>query len=231
MLDAGRTTLDEFARDEWAPRYAIPNLSLKTRTVYGGVWDRYVGPRLGGIELRRLTPQVIDSFVTEMRAAGVGDPTIVKSLTALQSVLSRAVMWGWIASNPATAVRKPSQRRSRAVRPLPPSAVEAIRSRLDPRDATLISVLAYAGLRPGEALALRWRDVRERTILVERAVSLGEVKDTKTRSTRSVRLLGPLAADLAEWRMRSGRPRRSRSTRTGTCSTSSTAPGDCPRSG
>ena len=31
------------------------------------------------------------------------------------------------------------------------------------RDATLVCVLAYAGLRPGEALALEWRHVRDRT--------------------------------------------------------------------
>jgi len=32
------------------------------------------------------------------------------------------------------------------------------------------------------------------------------VKDTKTRQRRTVTLLAPLAADLAEWRMRCGRP-------------------------
>ncbi|HTX08819.1 MAG TPA: site-specific integrase [Solirubrobacteraceae bacterium] len=67
-------------------------------------------------------------------------------------------------------------------------------------------MLAYAGLRPGEALALQWRDIRDQTILVERAVSLGEEKDTKTAAHRTVRLLQPLAADLREWRLRSGRP-------------------------
>ncbi len=50
------------------------------------------------------------------------------------------------------------------------------------------------------------RDVGEQTILVEKALALGEVRDTKTRRTRTVRLLRPLAADLAEWRMASGRP-------------------------
>ena len=41
-----------------------------------------------------------------------------------------------------------------------------------PRDATLISVLAYAGIRPGEALALQWRDIREQTILAAVAAGL-----------------------------------------------------------
>jgi integrase len=55
-------------------------------------------------------------------------------------------------------------------------------------------------------LALCWGHVRDRTILVERAVSLGEVKDTKTRAHRGVRLLAPLQEDLREWRRSNGAP-------------------------
>ena len=74
------------------------------------------------------------------------------------------------------------------------------------RDATLISVLAYSGVRPQEALAVRWADVRERTLLIERAISAGRVAPTKTHKARTVRLLEPLAADLREFRMAAGRP-------------------------
>ena len=69
-----------------------------------------------------------------------------------------------------------------------------------------MSLLAYAGLRPGEALALRWGDIGERTILVDRALSYGEVKSTKTRASRSVRMVRPLKSELAKLRMRNGRP-------------------------
>jgi integrase len=62
-----------------------------------------------------------------------------------------------------------------------------------------VSVLAYAGLRPGEALVLTWADVGERTILIERSVALGEVKEAKTRTTRSVRLLAPLSKELKRY--------------------------------
>jgi integrase len=72
-----------------------------------------------------------------------------------------------------------------------------MRASLEPADAVLVSVLAYAGLRPGQALGMRWSDVRERTLLVHAP---------KTNSTRAVRLLSPLAQDIAEWRLRSGRP-------------------------
>ncbi|MDQ3630199.1 MAG: site-specific integrase [Actinomycetota bacterium] len=75
------------------------------------------------------------------------------------------------------------------------------------RDAAMVSVLAYAGLRPGELRGLRWEDVRDNTILVQRGAQAdGGAKATKTRARRAVRLLAPLAADLKAWRLASGRP-------------------------
>jgi integrase len=65
------------------------------------------------------------------------------------------------------------------------------------RDATLVALLAYAGLRPGEALRLRWGDVRDRTLMVYAP---------KTDTHRTVRLLAPLATDLKAWRLVCGRP-------------------------
>lgn len=49
-----------------------------------------------------------------------------------------------------------------------------------PRDAAFISVLVYAGLRSGEALGLTWKDIREKTVIVQRAISLGAIKETQT---------------------------------------------------
>ncbi len=102
-------------------------------------------------------------------------------------------------------LRKSSEVRCE-IRPLAPITVELLRRACEPRDATLLSVLAYAGLRPSEALVLRWEDVRERTILVQRAIALGGEDDTKNSQDRTVRLLAPLKADLAEWCMACGRP-------------------------
>ena len=69
-----------------------------------------------------------------------------------------------------------------------------------------MSLIAYAGLRPGEALALRWGDIREHSVFVTKAVSLGEEKGTKTGKERVVPLMKPVIQDLNEWKMVSGRP-------------------------
>jgi integrase len=144
---------------------------------------------------------VVASFPADLTAAGVGDPTVRKTLAFLQGVLQRAVEWRRIDSNPAKGVRKPPQRRTRVVDLPSAAAIEQMRATLRAqkrmRDATLVCVLAYAGLRSGDALALEWRHIRERTILVEQALAFGEVKETKTGQTRT----GPIV------RSARGRPR------------------------
>jgi integrase len=204
-LDAGREKLAVFM-DEWWHTYARPRLAASTLAHYERLRDSHIVPRLGRHELRQLRPQLIQRFAADLAAQGVGQETIRKTLVLLQGVLERAVEWGRIQVNPVKVIRKPRQGRKRTIRALPPSTVEQLRERLRVRDAALVSVLAYAGLRPGEALALTWGDIGQQTILVERAAALGEQKETKTRRKRSVRLLKPLASDLAEWRMASGRP-------------------------
>jgi integrase len=56
-------------------------------------------------------------------------------------------------------------------------------------------VLAYAGLRPEEALPLRWSDVGN-TIVVSRTWTHGELRErTKTGRIRAVEVVDPLRAD------------------------------------
>lgn len=90
-----------------------------------------------------------------------------------------------------------------------PAAVEWIRARMladgRPEDATLVSVMAYAGLRPVEVQWLRWRHVGARSLQVP-TQPLGRTGPSAPRHwpTRRVRLLEPLAQDLEAWRAAAG---------------------------
>jgi integrase len=204
-LDAGTELLWQFGEDWFRQRLAQKTLAPVTYRRYAEIWDKHVLPHLGGYQLRELKPAVIEDFSGQLQADGVGAPTVRKALFMLQSCLGAAARHGLIADNPVKLVAKPRQTKA-TVRPIPPELVERMRAAVGQRDATLLSVLAYAGLRPGEAIALTWGQIRDRTILVDRAVSLGEDKDTKTHVARTVRLLKPVAQDLAEWKLASGRP-------------------------
>jgi integrase len=103
----------------------------------------------------------------------------------------------------------PSQSRKTDKQPMWPDQTEATRrailARKSPnklRDATLVSVLAYAGLRPGEALGLKWENVGTDSLRIAQVVSGGKLKPaTKTDERRTVpKLIRPLMDDLAELR-------------------------------
>lgn len=219
-----RRQLGELAESAWASRplddqladwwesHCLPNLSPRTLRDYARLLDRHVAPRLGGMRLRDVTLPVVDSFRRDLERAGVRGSQLRQTLVVLQGAFRHAEERGRVSRNPVRLVRKPSGRRQGAVVALAPARVEAVRGRLLAAgglgDATLVSVLAYAGLRPQEALALGWRHVRDRTLLVERKNVDGTlVPGQKTgRPARTVPLTAPLRADLAKWRLARGSP-------------------------
>jgi integrase len=140
------------------------------------------------MRLRDLSVPTLMRLRAVLEADGVGRQAVRKSLAVLQSILQRAVEWERIRSNPARSVRKPPMRRDRAITPLAPEAVERIRATLVDtgrvRDATLVSLLAYAGVRPQEAVALRWRNVRKNTLLIEQAVADGDSRGRRRTGRR-----------------------------------------------
>ena len=212
QLDAGVETLDQYVTATWVPTYAV-TLAPKTRRHYASLYDHHVSPSLGAVRLRDVSAERVSRWQADRLASGGGPAAVRQALELLGAILQRAAEAQRIPANPVRLVRKVRRPRREETRPLSPREIEGMRhgalsgdGTQPHRDATLLSVLAYAGLRPGEALGLKWGDVREGTLLVQRALSLGVEADTKTRQHRTVRLLVPLRLDLAEWRLAAGRP-------------------------
>ena len=214
----GRQTLAS-AYDEWW-RLRASMLSKNTQRTYRSAWNAHVKDRFDWHRLDELAadPQLVEELLADMRARSVGPAAQRKALAVMSAVLTACVEWRKIASNPVVHVRKPPGTRQRLSRPFPPLVVEQIREEMlrrpttDPtrmrqrRDAVLVSLLAYAGLRPGEALALTFGDIGTRSLSIDKAVAEKEEKETKTRATRVVPLVAALRSDLAEWRTLRGSP-------------------------
>lgn len=208
----GRDTLAQ-VYEQWKELRA-PQLSKNTVATYHAVWRAHVKDRHDHRTLAEYVaePQLIDEIVADMRQRGAGNATQRKVLMLLSALFTAAVGWNKVAINPVRAARKPPATLQRIPRPFPPLVVERIRFRMRGRatkdaakvrplaDACLVALMAYAGLRPGEALALTWGDVGTQTLAIDKALSLGEVAPTKTRNARSVPLATPLARDLDELR-------------------------------
>ena len=211
-----KITLAEFVAEDWWPRHAIPNLAEDTRRRYLEIWGKHLVDRVGSYQVREFTPLLVEDLRDEMRRDKVPPATQRKALMMLQGILRRAVLRGVIPTNPVQALTKPKQPPAQPARPLAPEVVERIRAHMmtawaSPgrgtgrsaeqlrwwrnRNATIVSLLAYAGLRPAEDRGLRWEDVNGRTL---------HVVATKTGRARDIELLAPVAEDLASWRNISG---------------------------
>jgi integrase len=189
--------LREFIETYWR-LHATPNLSEPTRALYARIWELHILARLGDYGVREITPKLVVRFRADLERAGLGVATIVKAMTIVQSILSFAIREEIVEYNAAAAVKKPRYERAREPRIFTPKELEQMRAKLGQRDATLISVLGYSGPRPEEVICrLAWRDIGEQTI---------RYVDTKRHKVRYTPLLAPLALDLKEWYLASGKP-------------------------
>lgn len=212
-LVGSEQTVSDFLQ-EWWEKYAEPTLKPGTLASYAPTLDRWVIPYLGRMRLRDLTREAVDTYRFNLVAAGAGAPTVNRCLAVLQGALQRAVEWRRIQSNPVAGVVRLKHTRSSAIDARRPEEVELVRAAMGIRDAALVSVLAYEGLRPAEAFALTWRHVLgadglpRDALLVELALSNHELSTTKSSRARKPELFGLVARDLAELYMASGRPSR-----------------------
>ncbi len=210
-------TFEEFAA-EWVELDARPRLQKKTLDTYAGFLDRHLIPGIGSEAIAHIDPERVLRFRAALAAGGVPGYTSARTLKLLRQILGFAVQLGRIPYNPADVLRGrgqlPSQARKRDVRPLSPDEIETIRSALlarrsthGQRDAALVSLMGYAGLRPQEALGLAWRNVDSDFLRVEFAAKDGTLGKTKTSERRTVRpLVRFLIEDLETWRNASDDP-------------------------
>ena len=197
---------------EWWAKYVVPNLAHWTRVGYKRMLVNHIEPRLRSMRVGEISPEIVADFRARLEAAGVGRHSVRQSMVVLQAMFEQAIRWGWVATNPVKAVRKPSARRQRAVVCLAPGQVEAIRSVLIEEGrlyaAAMVSLVAYQGLRvPEELLALEVRHVRRNTLLIEQRNIDGQiVGGQKVRGfhPRAIDLLDPVRRDLRDYLVATG---------------------------
>lgn len=197
LLDAGRETVRDYGAKFFAVRKG--ELAPATAKTLASVWNAHAhDSALADMQLRSVRPSDVQAFKVALRASGVGDGSTRKSLGLLSQIFDAAALDGIVSFNPCAPVRRPSGARTGDVQVIAPDAVERLRARLDAQSARVVSLMAYAGLRPEEVRALKWRHIGERTIRVEFACNPdGSLRDLKgTGERRSVPMCAALATDL-----------------------------------
>ncbi|WP_249020557.1 site-specific integrase [Conexibacter sp. S30A1] len=177
---------------------------------YRGVINGYLLPRFGERDIASITAQEIERYRDELKALKRPDGSrrlsnrvVVRHLVVLNGIFKRAARVWKIQVNPASADlvdRPPVRYDSGAYKTLEPDEVRLVASRMKvPEESALVLTAAFTGLRLGELLALRWRDVdwSLRRVHVERSLSqFGVEKVPKSGKVRSSVLVDEVAAAL-----------------------------------
>ena len=145
-------------------------------------------------------------------AKGYAHSTVNGWHRVLRCVLDEAVEDGIIPMNPARAVRSLTERRTQGKRGKALSA-DQLRECFDAIEALtesgeiaedigrMLIVVGWTGIRRGELMALRFDDVGNGELRVERAVYRGQAKGTKTDDPRRVALPAPAATAIQQQRL------------------------------
>ena len=160
-------------------------------------------PFFGSQRLDRIGRREIEAFSRHMARSGRSTKTTLNATGVLHSIFELARREGWVVANPCTLVDKPQAPPTDAdIRFL--EEIEALLRAVPDDDLgraerPMYLAAAMTGMRQGELLGLRWRDVdwSARRVRVRRAYVRGEFGPPKSRrSSRSVPLADRLAGEL-----------------------------------
>jgi integrase len=192
LVQTGKTFAD--ATDEWlAYSENVRDCKPSTMRDYRNM-ARVLVREFGNRKIETITTQDIDLWIS---GYGGSNRTRQKYLVCLGSIFKRAMKVYGLPRNPADLVERPRVRRAAKIDVLRPEEVLAlVRAAESQQDAAIFHTAAFAGLRMGELLALRWRDVdfTRRTIHVRENWTQGETTTPKGGSERAV----PMAEEVAE---------------------------------
>ena len=181
--------------DQWAPRWLKSRVDLKptTQASYESLMRNHIIPAFGRRQIARIRPTDVQEWVAHLSNEGRSSSQVRQLSNLLGVMLKSAVADGLIPNNPCESVRLP-RARHREVNFFTAAQIEDLAAAIRSPYHVLIYVLAYGGLRYGEASALRRNDselARGRLRIDE---SLAEVNGhlhfgtTKTHQTRFVTL-------------------------------------------
>lgn len=184
--------------EQWQDEHT-KQVSFKTAETYTAPLRRLCD-YFGDSDVREITASEIDAFLRDLGQKKYSRRSVQLHRDILNMIFNFSILQGYLTANPCAAVSMPKNLPT-SRRELPTDeALKAVQDNPDAPFALFAFLCLYAGLRRGEALALRYEDIdRLRGVLcVCKAVSFQGnnpvIKEPKTSAgNREVVLLTPLA--------------------------------------
>jgi integrase len=142
-----------------------------------------------GMDLGELNAQRIEQYKAKRKGDGVSEATVNRELACLKTMLSKAVDWDKLRENPAGKVKKFREAPARE-RILDAAEAQRLIEKAGPGLRPVLVLALNTGMRRGEILSLRWRDV-------DTVKGFILISDSKSGKSRKIPMNGAALEALA----------------------------------
>ena len=180
--------------DFWLDNYVV-ELRGGTQKDYRLQVKNHVRPALGSVRLVDLQPHDIQRFQNRLAASGLGASSVHKIRQVLNGALRQAVNNGLLPKSPVQGVKTPKREQGKVAAPSVERVQQLLADAADHKFFPVLRLMAFTGLRVGEALGLEWGHVdlvgrmvhvKQTVVTNNGATTLGPPKSAK--GTRAVPL-------------------------------------------
>jgi integrase len=208
-----RVTVKQFLIGEWLPAV---NGSLRPTTYssYAMLTREHILPRLGSLQLQKLTPAAINALYAHLLdegrvhgAGGLSASSVRRVHAVLHKACRDAVRWGRLSVNPVDGADPPRANADQQdkLRVWNAEQLSAFLAQVaDDRLYALWRLLAMTGMRRGEALGVSWQDVDMEggSVTIRRAWipvdGVARFSEPKSRSSRRTIALDPATLEVLQ---------------------------------
>ena len=212
-VEPTKQTVAEFL-DEWLG-FIKPSVAPKTHERYTEICQKGIAPLLAGVTLAKLKTDRIDAAFSKALQEGRRDGkgglsprTVHHMRRVLIKALSQAVTWERLVKNPAQTTQAPKVERQAMLAYNASQTAELLEAMRPTRMFVPVMLAVMCGLRRGEILALRWKDVDldGKVIAITRSAEQTKegvrYKEPKSGKSRTVALSGTVVDELKRHRVR-----------------------------
>ena len=152
-----KQTFSQYVEDWYKTKIDVTEQTLNS---YRYLMEQYAIPVFGSLKLHEITHQVLQSFYSDLKEIkGLSPRTVRYTHAVLHQVFEWAVEPGkYLATNPTARLKLPKKVKRAATFLSPEQIANVLERTQGDRLYPLWHLLLHTGLRPQEALALKWED-------------------------------------------------------------------------
>jgi len=208
LVTTPQQTTKQFLED-WLENTHKQNIRPRSHERYEQIIRLHIVPSLGKVQLQKLAPQQLKKLYADKLKEGLSTVTVAAIHNLLHRALDDAVKWDILARNVCDRI-SPPRKINREITPLTAEQTHILLAEIRGHPQEALFVLALnTGMRRGELLGLKWRDINfiEGILQVRRILNRVPTKmikevgqryvesEPKTKKSRRPILLTALALD------------------------------------